>query len=511
MFNILSGIYLLMKANPFYKEIESILEPDDNRQYNKLEVETQNYYWFTFSHEIYLMYFDDSSLNHENSFVLFVVIPEAKSKGWPDIENDQLLVNAFDNFHLTSAFISLLPHEQNRTIYYVFSAEINGQLIHTRIKMGSTLIFMSQSFQLKKLTNYVVMQIKVKVGSRFWNCFYRKNDSNYGLFMKTYYIYYQPQFENAEKAVLFRVAGLDEIAIMIFTPSLMSKKVLPGSGGVSFTINFIQSVTFLMKNRYRLWVSFPVFSVDVIFDLQENKNQQFQILIGNLPPEEEAGTPEIEKLPQTGQRVYLFKKDSQEKLTVEIPTYFWDQKLEISTLIVSFKFTVAKLNESPMVRTYFRIYEFKNSKNSFWFTITCKCNLSFEKIVEDRNIVLKPTSLMCLGQEYNVLTPVEIEKKPFITNKKGTLIFLNGSVVYEQDSRTTPVPPEFHIKEKRVKPRPENESTQSDKRRTNKVIYLLVGFALLFVCFLGGTSFFYSKKIKKNLSKKRKFSSRRNK
>ena len=344
MFCVTTFIYFFQNTKTFYREIEGTFERVNTHQFTTLKIETGKYYWFEFSNERYLFIFDNNLQFNKNSFILFVIVPMAKSKSWPDLEGDQLLISAFDNFHETSAFLSLLPNEQNRNVYSIF-ININNRLIYGWAKLEDDALFMSPNFPLQKLTKCSALLEKTKIRTISWNCFYKVKDTYYGFFMKTYYIRYIKQSETLKELVLFRAADLNELAFVKFKLSLLHGKTFLSDRENFFKIGFIGRLRVVEENKYRLHELLLNSTINIAFDLQMDKTEQFRIIIKNSQFEEELEMPTIERLHQTEQTVYLIREDSVERLLIEIPTYFFGKKLEISNLIVSFKVVVEKLNE----------------------------------------------------------------------------------------------------------------------------------------------------------------------
>ena len=152
------------------------------------------------------------------------MVPGAKDKSWPDIEDDQLLIKAFNNFYETSAFLSLLPNEQNRKFYSIF-INIDNRPIHGWAKLEGSTLFMFLHFPLQKLVNHNPLLEQTKICTLSWYCFYKVKNTYYGFFMKTYFIFYQEQNAHAESVVTFRAADLNEPGNLFFTPNVHRGKV----------------------------------------------------------------------------------------------------------------------------------------------------------------------------------------------------------------------------------------------------------------------------------------------
>ena len=503
MFCVTTFIYFFQNTKTFYREIEGTFERVNTHQFTTLKIETGKYYWFEFSNERYLFIFDNNLQFNKNSFILFVIVPMAKSKSWPDLEGDQLLISAFDNFHETSAFLSLLPNEQNRNVYSIF-ININNRLIYGWAKLEDDALFMSPNFPLQKLTKCSALLEKTKIRTISWNCFYKVKDTYYGFFMKTYFIFYQERNEHVENIVIFKAADLSELGYLVFTLDIHGGKVFLNDKDDFLWINRPTSIMPVEPNKYRLGGLFSVSTFDIIFDLEKDKIEEFQFLVKNPLLRENTEIPLIEKLPQIGKNHYILNEDHKKRFILEVPVYFFRRKLEISKLIVVFWFIIEHLHESPTAEGYFQLYDFTKTENIFSFRPTGSCRVSFEYFVENESVTFKPTNITFVGIRKEFLTLTKVKKTFDITEKEiGILKFVNGAIIYDPNSIVTLFRPETY-KERQIEPELESKYKEL-KKKGKKLVYMLMGFILVSVCLLVR---FYFRYIRKWFHKRRKFKRR---
>ena len=416
---------------------------------------------------------------HENPFVLILLVPKFKSQHWPEPENEELLINAFDRFQNNSAFFSLLPNQQNRNVYTLLT-NIDYKFIDAEIRLGDTSMFYSKSFQLKELTNYSVLLEQVKIGTRFRKAFYRMTDNHCGLFMKIYYIVYREHIEKHKSVLSFRAGTLGELAAVMFKPTLLHNKVVVSDPDNFFKICFGHNLGAYLKNEYRVYNCIPDSDLYISFGLEENKDQQFQVLIDDAVPEEEA-TFKIEQLEQVGQKVYLFRKDSLETLTIEVPTYFFGHGPEPSKLVVPFTLVAERSkNESPRVHISLEVYDLRQKVHHVLLNAKSNYHLDFEHFVEDRNVSFRLVRVVDLKAENKRLSPIEVTKTIFTTKSKEVVRFINGAVIYDREFATTST----GLKNWTDKRDGSTRSKKSDKRYVITVVCLMTTLVLLLGCFL---------------------------
>ena len=487
MFNSIISFFLLKVVNSLYKEIEGVNSLYSSLEVTTLELESKIYYRLEIFSEFYLVYFDNSLLNHENPFILFVLLPITQSEGWHSPNEDKLFADAFDNFHKLSAFISLIPNTQNRDSYS-FSVSIGQTRLYGQVKLGEKPIFKTQTFLSKKLDNSNVLLKSTRIGTIGWSSFYKTNINHYGLFMKMYYIVY------SNPTASFRAGGLGKLVFITFKTKFKNNKVLLSD---NFKICSIQNLNPREKNKYRLYGFLPGSNIDVDFDLKENNSLQFDVSVGNLLLQKETEMIAFEKLPRVGVKVYSFEEDIQENLTVEIPIYSFEEKLELSKLVISLKFVSEKIEDSPKVQTKFQVYDF-TKENSFWLYLVKAYHIYLEHFVENGNIIFKVSKVNSLKPDVNPFIPKEIKQTIDTVDEKNVSTFINGAVICDQDFAVKLTKIEPYIEEQQIKSNGETSLQRSDKKTKNKAIYWLIGFVFVLISLFVFTS-------KKQFSKRRRF------
>ena len=181
-------------------------------------------------------------------------------------------------------------------------------------------------------------------------------------------------------------------------------------------------------NRYQLGGPFSVSTFDIVFDLEKDKTEQFRFLVRNPLFREKIEMPLIEKLPRVGKKLYVLSEYHKEIFILEVPVYFFGQKLEISKLVVVFLFIVELMYGSSTAESYFHLYDFTKTENIFSFRPTGSFRIYFEYFVEDESVTFKPTNITFLDSREDFLTLTEVKKRFDITEKeKGISKFINGA------------------------------------------------------------------------------------
>ena len=147
--------------------MEGISVPFAFEKQQTFDIMAGKYYWFEFENEVFLLHFDNKLETHENPFLVFILVEDAKNERWHETENNQLLITAFDDFFITSTFFSLLPNNENRK-YYNFSVNTDYNIrLDEEIKLDGTNISITPDSILIKLTNFVSVLQQVKIGTVF--------------------------------------------------------------------------------------------------------------------------------------------------------------------------------------------------------------------------------------------------------------------------------------------------------------------------------------------------------
>ena len=109
--------FFLQNVNCPYLEIEGESGPFTFEKPYTSDILSGKYYWFEFENKVFLLHFNNKLETHGNPFLLFISIMNTKEKRWYEIENNQLLLTAFNNFQKSSTFVSLMQNKQNRNRY----------------------------------------------------------------------------------------------------------------------------------------------------------------------------------------------------------------------------------------------------------------------------------------------------------------------------------------------------------------------------------------------------------
>ena len=180
-------LLLFRNRNCFYATFKGFAESSISETTLRPEIKPKVYYFFELENGFYLAYFDNTSEHHENPFILLLMIPEAQDKEWSDPDSCQLLTTAFDEFYKNSAFLSLLPSEQNQK-YYRILATIKNVTIKGEFYLGNNgTSFLAKGFALQRFIDCVPLLNSVKIGTLSSNHFYKVEDILYGLFV-TFFI-----------------------------------------------------------------------------------------------------------------------------------------------------------------------------------------------------------------------------------------------------------------------------------------------------------------------------------
>ena len=483
--------------NCSYVEIEGISIPSTSEKQQSFDIMAGKYYWFEFENEVFLLHFDNKLETHENPFLVFILIEDAKSERWLEVENNHLLITAFDDFFIMSSFFSLLPNNENRK-YYNFSVNTDYNIrLDGEIKLDGKKISITLDSILTELTNFVSVLQQVKIGTLFWRCFYKVENLFYELVLEGTYILYQENFENPNASFSFRIGNLVELSVSVFEVRFLKEKALLHNNSSFFKIYPKKYVQLFEKNAYRSRHFFTIPSAYIVFNFEENKNQQFQFVFERTHMnDEETDKPAIERLPHSGQRTYVFKNDNKKEVTIEIPTYYIGQKTELSLLLVSLKF-IAEDSLCRFKRKHFFTickYDFRNEENGFNIYASSPYYFWLSFTVENRNLVFRVTKVTdVIGKEYSSVS-IGIAETQKGSDNKSLSTTLDGAAVY--DERSTVV-----LTEKRTY----KQEPNLEKCNKKHISYGLTCLILLIVCCsVGGTLFCFRKKHPKRKFYKKK-------
>ena len=424
--------FFLHAVKPLYKEIESFEVSNSYEGCASSEIEQRSYYWLEVDNNSYVLYFDKSLEFHKRAFLLLVAVPGANKESWFDQSTCQLLADAFDNFYKKSCFFSFIPNKQSEK-FYEFSINFLGAEIFGELEIEETITVVRTDSELKKMTVCSSLLEKVQIGTRFWNQFYKVEDKFVALFVETYYVLYQQTNENSETITLFRNADLIEIAfVLLQTEYFKGKIVVSDTEGSTATI-FKRNVDVQEKNKYFVQMLNPLFfKITVAFELLENKNKQVKFLLNDDELKEAVETLPVEKLSKVGELVYLSENRFRKKVTVEVPIYYFGEKMELSKLGVGFRVIQEGLGGSNSVRGFILKFD-------FLYKQTCT-SADFEDenyricyIIESGKIAFKMNSIT--DSKENRLNYVEKEtiEKNNLEQADTVSRFIDGIIIYNED------------------------------------------------------------------------------
>ena len=490
-------MFFLGTLRGLYKELEGFERSNIQKRNFNSNIEPKIYYWFKFGSKNFLLYFDNTLDFHRRPFLLFLVIPETKYIDWSTKNGCQSLKNAFDNFYETSAFLSLLPNEQNRDFYKI-SITILDSTIDGELGLEFSSISVNFDFTLIKLNNCISLLKTVKIGTMSWNRFYKENDKSYGLFIETYYLLYQNTIDQSNTAILFRTADLIEVGLIVFQTISVKGKVYLSDTNKFFKTHSQLNVRAHGTNKYNLEI------YTVIFELLENKRKPFNFFVDGKEPSKIIGKPLIGKLPERKQRTFLLENQSKEKLEIQVPGYFLDRKLEGMDFFIRIKLIYGAFKKDPEINIFFRklsltglVYfwiHFSSYRNSY--TI-----IFFNYEVKDGSINFKITKVLFPSTKETFYPLGNVETYEPIKN--NTLSgFLSGAVLPDQKSISR-TKSDFSPKEYKTIFGGLTHTLLSDNKQGSKSIYLLMIFVLVAVfIFLTGLFCFF----KRRVSQRKRFS-----
>ena len=314
---------------------------------------------------------------------------------------------------------------------------------------------------------------RVKIGTRTLNQFYKfaKEDSFYGVFLELYYIIYPKFYEDSSSVNSFRVGTLYKTFFVKFqTTFVRGKNFLTEKKQLIETIQ-VESIGQSEKNIYQFRVIYGIDIYTVIFALEENEVCQFQLFNENKIVKEKRTDFPGKKLSSAGQRVYLLVDEPQPKLTVCVPLYFLKQEIEVSQVLLLFRFFVDNNYRSSKKYVFFRAFDLRERENCFSFVIVNSYEIYLEYKVEDEKLVFDIVQAKCVGNEERIFSPVEVEVTRETTGKNVFPTFLNGALVYDPNST------EFLdglSLDKRVKLKPK----RGPKKDSKKIGFILLVFTI---------------------------------
>ena len=393
----------------------------------------------------------------------------------------------------------MIPNEEKRD-YYRIVAEIKNVIIEAEIHLGNKTLFITNGFELKKFTECAILLNSAEIGVASWNRFYNIQDFFYVLFFKTYYIFYRNPFVKPEP-VLFRTADVTKMYFIGFQTISVQGKLFLVSKRSCFEVETKQNIISLSQNQFTFRTVYSKDEFTVSFYLQNNRNKEFLLTKGNSQLNGEMmPAPSIQKLISTEKRAYLFRERDLET-TIFIPTYFFGEKLEISKLVVPFLFITEKAGETIKIGFIFRVYNFGHNENHFWMYLTKNYYFFINHFVENRSIVFKVILVVDILSNSFSMESVKILKLENEEKMGGIFTFLNGAIIYEQNTEVDFIRSDPDTKKQEIKPVSGKGFKNDGKRRKIKVVVLILSLVLLNVFLL--LMWVYPKlKKKKNIRKR---------
>ena len=504
MINSIVSVLFLKNITCSYAEIEGKNKLGNYNPQLASEIEAGKYYWFESLNEIFLIYFDSSLKFHKNPFILLILVPGIKKERFLNSEDYLIFSNTFDNFHKTAAFSSLVPNNQSRP-YYSISVKMMQTTTNVELRLGEKIMLFKNDFSvIKEITHYNSLLKNVTFGTMFWFRFYEIEDEFYGLFIETCYVIYQRHPKIT--ASLFKSTYITEIKVVEFKTSTINTKVFLSGKDEYFTLYTERNPQSFRKKQYFFHnSSFNFFINAITFNFEKNKADQLQICFQKKQNDEEIKPPKLEKLQQTSQRVYLFEDGSQRKHIIQLPTYYFGKRLEISGLLFWIKVTQKKNDEIVKVDVFLEKFRFNIKENSFSFYLKGEYRIFLHYFIEKENIILEPIKIVYRLDMNIALSKTETGESHEIPNLVNVFKYLNGSIVYDKEFVVTLSGADSNAEEQEAEQKLKTVFEQNSHK--NKIIYMLISLFLIFVsCLL---PFFFSYFRKKSYRKRGFISNRK--
>ena len=484
MLILIISCFILKTTNCSYSEIEGVSEPLEKQLLPRLKIVRSKYYWFEHQNRIYLLSFFNNSRLHKNPFISMTLITGATKETWPLLEICQLLTAAFDNFQKNSVFVSLLPNKHKRHFYSTY-VTIAGSVVQIEVSLGTSTFVLEYQFSLEELASCNSFLKQVKIGTRYWTRFYKAKNQFYSLFVETCYVTYPKCGRNPNSVLLFRIGEVIETTFTVFQTNKVGQ------------IKFLKETAYLYetilatknreneKNQFVLKTVHPFYVCRISFDLEEKVEPELRIFFDNVVSVERTGVPAIEKLLQVGQKVYLLIDETFEKLTVQVPVYFFGQRTELSKLVVVLRFVSKEYNSPSEVHIFFAVFDFHKRENRFLFYVVERHFVYLEYAVDGEKLVFSVSKLVEILNEKSVLVPEEIERTAETPNRQRSSAFLSGAIIYNPKSLVV-LTSSQHVNEESRKSKTKNSKNGLKwlhKKQKRISIYLLVCLLLVVVCF----------------------------
>ena len=422
---------ILTKISCSYTELEEKEKPVTLQKNLLRTVAPSKFYWFEYQTIIYLLHFEVNPEFHRNAFVLLLSVPKAKAGTWFESRDDKSLADALNYFRNTSAFLSLFSNKPDRN-YYSASVTVNHKKMEVRLVLEKHRMFVESESEVKEHTEYTYLLNFVKIGTKFWDCFYREKDHFQKLFVQIYYIIYPKTIGGSNSVSLFRVGNVTEISFFAFQTELVKEKTFLKSLERVYEMKLKSKCR---ENRTDL-ITFDIIHLSVIFrlyiNLEENRlemNTESLILL------KQTTKPELQKLSQTGHNTYFLEDENRGKLAIELPIYFIKNKLEISKLFILFRVVIEKLDKTSETTICSKLFKFQKKQNFYSFDVAKYYLVYVEYGVENNNLVFRVPKISDVFGKMRILKPKLICQSLEIVNKHFISIFLNGMIIYDPSSR----------------------------------------------------------------------------
>ena len=492
MLKKLFSLFFLQNIYCFFSEIEAITGSKDLDMSLGKTMTLKKFYWFKLENKYYLMHFNRALKDHENPFLLLILIPYVQNDDWFSPTDCQLLTLSFENFYENSAYISLLPNEQNRT-YYKVVALINEARIEAVVHLGETITFVGKQFALQSFTDCPLLLKSIKAGTISWECFYKEEgkDSFYGLYIESYYIIYRNSSKSTKTVPFLRIGGLTDISFILFeTKSVQGNLFLTGNDDF-LQLDAKKTLFCIRQNIY----TFEMFWSDeffIQFPSQEGSNKQMTFHAKDTRLFE-VDIPVIKRLTQIDQKVYLIKNIVSEEIKVEIPVFLFGQKVELSKLVIAFRIIVQKPNGLLQHQLFVNVYNFTNKENCFRVSSEEDYFISFGYSIENEKLIFIITNAKDSNDNSLEVSSVKDIETAGEGMKRKTS-FLSGAIIWDPDTKVTLTGSKYKAEKQDIKQISDNGLKYFVKKHKNKIIFLLVTLVLLVICFFVKRGFTYHKK-----------------
>ena len=487
-----------------YTEVEGIFEPTDNQPFSESEMLSGKYYWFEHENKIYLFHFQNNSRSNEDPFVLIVAISGATSKNWPEPENPQLLADAFDDFHKTSAYLSFLQNKDNRRVF-VHLVTLFDNTIEIRVKLGLVTVLMSRHFKLNELSNYAVFLKHVNVDTTTWSKFYEERNDHYGLFTEAYYVTFPERVKNLGSVSLFRIGDVSKALLTLFQVNVVEGKTFLSEAAALRTL-FLKEVTRNQQNDHYAFQTIDTHCIcNILFDLKQNGPHQFRLSVksndlGEVP------AFEVEKLFQVGYKTYYFTDGLFDMLKIVIPDFLLEQKIEVSKLMLSFRIYIKQQDKPLESLVLVKAFDFQMEENCF--TLYIARNFQFCLKYTVQNEILNFSIPRVVNWEHldSVSTSKNYEMKHDPTFKKKFFEgFLSGAIIFDANSIKISIEPKPKEEEERKADIRLSPEKMVEKPQKVKMVYIAIGLILVVILF---SAFWFYFCLRKKIPKRRAFDER---